>query len=163
MSYPQQPGGWSDPSWPPANQPHSDPGYGGYSGPPADPGYGYAYPPQQPQPYDPAVAYGAPAPAYPQAAPELKNNGLAIASLVVSIASILTCGLAGILGAILGHVGRKQVRERGDAGDGLALAGIIVGYVLFAMGLLFVAFLAFVYDAASDYEPAYNPTPYPTY
>jgi hypothetical protein len=160
MSYPQQPGGWQDPSWPAANQPYSDPGYNGYSGPPADPGYGYGYPQQQ-QPYDPAVAYGAPAPAYPQAAPELKNNGLAIASLVVSIASLLTCGLAGIIGAVLGHISRSQIRQRGDAGDGLALAGIIVGYVLFAMGLMFVAFIAFVYDAAQNL-PDTEPTPYIT-
>ncbi len=159
MSYPQQPGGWQDPSWPPANQPYSDPGYGGYSGPPADPGYGYGYPQQQ-QPYDPG--YGAPVQAYPQAAPELKNNPIAITSLVVSIVSLITCGLAGIIGAVLGHVARKQIRERGEAGDGLALAGIIVGYVLFAMGLMFVAFIAFVYDAASGYDPSNYPTTYPT-
>ena len=71
---------------------------------------------------------------YPVAPP---TNGLAIASLVCSIAGVATCVSAPV-GAVLGHVARRQIRERGEAGDGLALAGIIVGWIL--TGLL-VAYL----------------------
>ena len=48
--------------------------------------------------------------------------------------------LIGVVGAILGHVSRKQIRERGEGGDGMALAGIIVGWIATALGLLIVAF-----------------------
>ena len=58
-----------------------------------------------------------------------RTNGLAVASLVCSVAGVATCVTAPV-GAVLGHVARRQIRERGEAGDGLALAGIIVGWVL---------------------------------
>jgi hypothetical protein len=58
------------------------------------------------------------------------TNGLAIASLVVSIVSITGClGLTSIVGAILGHRARRQIRDTGEQGDGLARAGIIIGWL----------------------------------
>ena len=62
-----------------------------------------------------------------------KTNGLAIGALVTGIAALplsFCYGvggiLAGLVGAILGHVARRQIRERGEDGGGMALAGIIV-------------------------------------
>jgi hypothetical protein len=78
------------------------------------------YPPQPGQPYGP-YAYG------PVAAP---TNGLAIAALVVAL---VACGPAG---AIMGHIARNQIRERGEQGDGIALAAIIVGWVLTGLAVL---------------------------
>ncbi|MFX0593986.1 DUF4190 domain-containing protein [Melissospora conviva] len=103
----------------------------------------YGYP--QPGPYGSPQPgpYGFGYPGYPVPAP---TNGMAIGSMVVSISAILflTCygvgGLIGVVGAILGHVSRKQIRERGEGGDGMALAGIIVGWIATALGLLIVAF-----------------------
>lgn len=148
MSYPQQPGNWSDPSWPASNQPapnqpYSDPGYGGYSGyqqspGPVAPGYGYGY------------GYG------PQV-PVRQTNGLAIAAMVVSLASILLCGYPAIVGAIMGHVARRQIRERGEDGDGMALTGVIVGWIVFALAILvtlaYVVFFIWLVDNANSYEP----------
>lgn len=90
--------------------------------------YGQPYG-QQPysQPYG-SYAYNPPAP----------TNGLAIASLVISIAGLpLCCGGLSIVGAILGHVARKQIRERGENGAGLALAGVIVGWIAFGIFVVF--------------------------
>src|SRR5262245_17248339 len=101
MSYPQQPGNWSDPSWPAPNQPYSDPGYGGYQGYP-----GYQ---QSAVPAGPAYGYGYGAPMAVR-----QTNGLAIAAMVVSLASIVMCGYPAIIGAIMGHVARRQIRERGE-------------------------------------------------
>jgi hypothetical protein len=50
-------------------------------------------------------------------------NALAIVSLVLAIMGF------GPVGAIIGHIARKQIRERGGRGDGLALAGVIVGWI----------------------------------
>lgn len=74
-----------------------------------------------------------------------RTNGLAIASLVCSVGSLFLCGLSAIVGVVLGHVARRQIRRSAGAevGDGFALAGIIVGYVILAgivgIGLLVVA------------------------
>jgi len=132
MTNPQQPNEWSDPNWqalppPPPVQPISgDPaGLSGYAAP-AYPGGGYA-------------GYGQPMPL------SRPTNGLAIAALVCSLAGLATC-ISAPVGAILGHVARKQIRERGEEGDGMALAGIIVGWILTGIGVvgcgLYIAFFA---------------------
>jgi hypothetical protein len=52
-----------------------------------------------------------------------KTNTLAIVSLVLSIIGV------SIGGVITGHIALKQIKERGEAGHGLALAGAIIGWV----------------------------------
>lgn len=61
-----------------------------------------------------------------------RSEGLAIASLVCSIAGILFIGVPAILGVIFGFVARSKIlRSNGMlTGDGLALAGIITGLVV---------------------------------
>lgn len=100
------------------------------SPPPPSP-YGQPQPPASP--YQP---YGAPPAPYGSFQPTQQTNGLAIGSLIVSIASVVfCCGLPGIAGAIMGHIARKQIREQGQAGDGMALGGIIVGWAAFGLAL----------------------------
>jgi curved DNA-binding protein CbpA len=67
----------------------------------------------------------------PPPAPPARTNNLAVASLVVSLCGLLFCVSAPV-GAVLGHVARGQIRDRGENGDGLAMAGIIVGWLLTA-------------------------------
>lgn len=92
----------------------------------------YGQPGQQP--------YGQPAygqPAYPTP-PQRTVNGLAIASLVLSVVNV--CGIGGIAGIVTGFMARKQIRESGgsQSGDGLALAGIIVGFIGVALVVLYL-------------------------
>ncbi len=57
------------------------------------------------------------------------NNGTAVASLVIGILSWFVCPIVGgILAVVLGHMARGQVRRTGEGGDGLAVAGLILGY-----------------------------------
>ncbi|SHN39000.1 DUF4190 domain-containing protein [Cryptosporangium aurantiacum] len=86
----------------------------------------------QPPPGHPSDA---PPPGYPPPgyAPRPKNK-LALASLIASIVSVTMClGLFGFVGAILGHVARKQIRETGEDGDGLARVGIKIGWISFGI------------------------------
>jgi len=70
-----------------------------------------------------------------------KTNGLAIASLVCSCGGIFFIGSPAVLGIIFGFVARSQIRKSqgSQGGDGLALAGIIVGFAVLA--LLIVVFV----------------------
>jgi hypothetical protein len=92
---------------------------------------------------------------------------MAIASLVVSgIAVFGLCayglgGYLGIVGAILGHVGRRQVRAQGGQGDGLALAGVIMGWVTTAIAVIATAVILFFVVWVARQTP--GPTPFPTY
>jgi Domain of unknown function (DUF4190)/Domain of unknown function (DUF1707) len=75
---------------------------------------------------------GPPLPALPP-----KNNGLAIASLVCGVAQVMLWPLATIPAVVLGHVARHQIRRTGEAGSGLALAGLILGWI--GVGFLVLA------------------------
>jgi hypothetical protein len=66
-----------------------------------------------------------------------KTNGMAIAALSVAIAGSVLCGIfGGAIGAILGHVARRQIARSGERGAGLALAAIIVGWTVTAIALI---------------------------
>ena len=71
--------------------------------------------------------------------------GVAIWSFVLSLLGFLCCGpICSIPGIICGHVARKEIRksDRNLSGDGMALAGIIIGYfgvVITGILILFVA------------------------
>jgi len=65
------------------------------------------------------------------------TNALAIAALVCGAAQFVT-GITFIPAIILGHVARSQIRKTGEQGDGLALAGLILGYI---GGILFIVIL----------------------
>lgn len=91
----------------------------------------------------PMQAGAPPVTAYPPAvyAYGPRTNSLAIASLVTGILSWVLCPfLAAVLAVIFGHVARGQVKQSGEGGGGMALAGLILGYVNIGLSAVFVVF-----------------------
>jgi hypothetical protein len=101
---------------------------------------------------EPEFRAGPPAPPPPKPAyqppsagarPGLPTSGMAIASLLLGVAGLTFVPLlASILAILFGYMARKEIRQRpGElAGDGLALAGIVMGWIavgLSVLGLLF--------------------------
>jgi hypothetical protein len=82
----------------------------------------------------PAVTSGSgPLTAYPAAAAS-GTNRLAIASLVLAFIPFW-----GTLASVIcGHFARKQIRERGEGGDGLAITGLIISYASIAVFMVAV-------------------------
>ncbi|MGB2568084.1 DUF4190 domain-containing protein [Micromonospora citrea] len=172
MTYPPPPGGgWSspsgDPTMPVSGQPIPVQPTGKDPYAPADP---YAAVPPQAAPVDPYAPHGYPPPTgypgygYP---PAPQTNGLAIAAMVVSILGALgLCGYGlggwiGLIGAILGHVSRKQIREKGEGGEGFATAGIIVGWISTVIAFLAtIAIVVLVVWAANQDSSTYDSTTY---
>ncbi|MFB9308894.1 hypothetical protein BJY17_001640 [Agromyces hippuratus] len=119
---------------------------------PAAPAYAAPQQPAAPAYAQPAPAYGQPAPAYGQPAygqaPAAKTNVLAIVSLVsaffVSLAAIIT-----------GHIALSQIKKTGEQGRGLAIAGLIIGYVGLAAGLIWII-LVIVLAAAGAFSSSYS-------
>jgi hypothetical protein len=70
------------------------------------------------------------------------TNGLAIGALVCGILEFPTLGLASIPAVILGHAARSQIRRTGERGDGLAIAGLILGYLAIGGWALIILLLA---------------------
>lgn len=92
-----------------------------------------AAPGAAPVPHDP-YAGGYPDPRYVR-----RTNGLATVSLILSLAGLVTYGMTSVVGVILGHIARSQIKHSGEAGAGLALGGLISGYCIIGlMGVLMV-------------------------
>lgn len=132
-------------------------------GQPPYPTYQYPVDQQYPQPGQPGYP-GYPGYAgYPTTSVPFgqKTNGLAIASMVVSLAGValLACygigGAAGLVGAILGHVAKRQIAQRNENGRGMALAGIIIGWITLALSLVVVGLIIWFVVWASN-NPDYN-------
>jgi hypothetical protein len=168
-SYPQVPA-----SQPPGQAGYQQPGRG-YS--PQTPDYsppasGYAAgspgylpptafsPAQNPQAYGPGVAPGMPAmPGYqpvPQPGIGRRTNALAITSLVLGVVQFvgwfifLVPGLlAAILAIVLGFVAVKQVSRSGESGRGLAISGVVLGF----LGIVVVGILLIVGYASVSGQP----------
>jgi len=73
-----------------------------------------------------------------------RTNSMAVASMVCGIGQIFFWFLAGVPAIVFGHVARRQIRESGEAGDGMALAGLIMGYVGVLVPILIIAGIAAV-------------------
>ena len=111
------------------NVPQYPPSY-----PPPPPSYAPPPPPYQ-QYAPPPQGYGYMAPPMPPA-----TSGWAIASLICAIIG------ASILAIIFGYIGRNEIKNSGGriTGDGLALAGLIIGWIEVALGVLFLAFFVII-------------------
>jgi hypothetical protein len=70
------------------------------------------------------------------------TSGLAIGALICGIAEIFTLGFAAIPAVILGHLARQQIRRTGDGGDGMAIAGLVLGYLGIGIWVLIIIALA---------------------
>lgn len=57
------------------------------------------------------------------------TNQMAIISLLCGIFQIPFWLLTGIPAIVCGHIARRQIRQRGEQGDGLALTGLVLGYL----------------------------------
>jgi hypothetical protein len=68
-------------------------------------------------------------------------SSLAMVSLVSGLVALVFGPLA-IVAIVSGHIARGQIRRTGEGGRGMATAGLVLGYVVLAVGIaLVVAFL----------------------
>lgn len=109
------------------------------------PGY-----PQQ-QPYGQMVPYQQPMVAQPVMMPmqvKPKTNGLAVASMVVALVGLFFVYFAFILqivALILGIIAKKQIKDKGEGGNGMATAGIVIASIILGITVIggLVVILAF--------------------
>jgi hypothetical protein len=66
------------------------------------------------------------------------TNGLAIGAFICGLLEVCTFGVTAIPAIILGHNARRQIRRTGEHGDGLAITGLVLGWLGVAMFALLV-------------------------
>ncbi|MFI1484712.1 DUF1707 and DUF4190 domain-containing protein [Streptomyces sp. NPDC020747] len=73
--------------------------------------------------------------------PVPKTNEKAIGSAICGGLCLVTVGLTGLPAVILGHSARSEIRRTGEGGDGLALTGLVIGWLATASWTLVVTLL----------------------
>lgn len=153
-------GPYGQPQAPQPQEPYGQPAYGqqpasAYGQQPASP-YGqpaspYGQPPQGPPPYgQPASPYGQPA----YYGMPVEPKGLSIASMCCGISVFVGLGffvLPQIAAVILGHMALRKE----PAGKGMAIAGLVMGYLGIVGVIIFWVFIAIFAAAASRYNYNY--------
>lgn len=69
------------------------------------------------------------------------TSGKAIGSLVCSLLGLSMCPLIGqIIGIVLGYQAKKEIQDSGGriGGDGIAKAGLIIGWIGLGLNILFI-------------------------
>lgn len=159
---------WGAPAAGPATSPGAPvaPGYPSTPGHESVPGHGTtAAGPGSADPYavQPGQMPGPPPTTYPQPGydpmvwvPQQRNDPLAIASLATSCGSIVAGFVFGLLtlpvamvGLVLGIVSLSRMGRRQLAGKGMAIAGVVIGGVALAFGVLILLVVVMVVGAWS--------------
>jgi hypothetical protein len=66
-----------------------------------------------------------------------RTNGMAIAALACGIGGFFVFP-ASFAAVVLGHVARREILRTGEAGSGMATAGLVLGYIGTVIGILLI-------------------------
>ena len=116
--------------------------------PPYQGAYPGSYPPPPPQPYAGFTP--------PSTGP---RNGLGVAALVIAIIALVFCWsvfggvILGIAAVIIGFVARGRVKRGEATNGGVAIAGIVLGFLAIIVSLVFIPIWIGVFNevGGSDY------------
>lgn len=109
---------------------------------------------QSPYAQPPAQAYGQPygQPYYPGLGPS-EPKGMSITALVLGIVGVISGGwfiLPQILAVVFGHIGLKKE----PSVKGMAITGLVLGYLMVAVSLAYGLFVAFAFSSSwTDSSP----------
>ena len=77
-------------------------------------------------------------------APRPRANGKAVGAAVCGLLCVPTFGFTGIPAVILGHAARAEMERTGESGDGLALTGLVFGWLSIAAWTVLMTLLVAV-------------------
>jgi len=133
--------------------PAQDPAQGSSPEPPEAPPSPDAPPPYPPPPgaypYAPYGAYAAPGyPMYPVVAVSIRTSTFAILSLIFSLLVLAGLWFVGpLMGVIFGHIALNEIKKSNGMveGQGLATAGLVVGYIGLGLSVLCIGFYLLIF------------------
>jgi Domain of unknown function (DUF4190) len=111
----------------------------------------YSQPQYSQSQYSQPGLHGQPPYGAPYGAVGRKTNALAIASLCCGIGQIVAWILASIPAIVLGFMALNEIRRTGEGGRGLAITGIVLGFVgIILMALLIIFFVAIIHGLSNN-------------
>lgn len=100
-----------------------------------------------PPPSGPPWGYAAAQPSPPRYTP---TEPFAIVSLVAALAGWFLCFVGPIVAIVFGHIARSRIKRSGAKGSGLALAGLIIGYLEIVIGVAAIVLIIAVAVNVND-------------
>jgi len=93
------------------------------------------------------------------------NNPLALTSMILGIVGVVLAFFYGIgaipaiVAVILGHIGMGQIKNSAgtQGGNGMALAGLITGYIGIGIAVLYVVIIVLVISALTHSLQTFTP------
>lgn len=145
--------GYGQPGY--GQQPYGQQNYGpqGYAQAPGQPGYGqqpYGQPAYGQQPYG-QPTYGQPGPGYGLPVGYATTPQYGRPTNTMAILALVTAFVFAPGGLVLGILARKQIAKTGEDGDGLALAGMIIGGLITAFFVVMIVFMIIAFAGLSSY------------
>lgn len=110
------------------------------SNPVPPPGNPPGNPPQNAGPYRAEAPQSSPAPTAALPTTLAYTNTFAVVAVILAF-------MQPVAGVVFGHLALGQIKRNGDTGRGLALTGLIVGYVMIAFWVAFIIFYIFLIGA----------------
>jgi hypothetical protein len=69
---------------------------------------------------------------------------VAVAALVLGIigffGNVCSCGVPSVVAIVLGHIGMAQTKSGAVGGRGMAVAGLVLGYIVFVPVIIIIVF-----------------------
>ncbi len=138
--------------------PQGQPAYGqqGYD----QQGYDQQQYAQQPSYPGQQQAYGQPAYGDPYAQQAAYAGGYAAppaarGTNTMAILALIFAFVFAPLGIVFGFIGRNQIKSSGEEGDGLALAGIILGSVFILLVVAYIVIVVVIFASVANQIPSY--------
>jgi uncharacterized membrane protein len=85
--------------------------------------------------------------------PQPRTNSMAVGALVCGIGQLFFLFPASVAAVVLGHIARSQIKRNGEAGDGMALAGLVLGWIGISLTVLFTLLILVVFARSGGPHP----------
>jgi hypothetical protein len=79
--------------------------------------------------------------------PPPQTNGMAVASMVLGIVWLV--GVGSVLALVFGYKAKGQIGQSGERGEGMATAGIVLGWVGIAGAIFEIFFLSVLFHTVT--------------
>lgn len=88
---------------------------------------------------------------------QAKNNGLAIASLILGILSFFLWIFSAIPGIITGHMALSRAKHRPNeySGEGMAIVGLILSYIMLIVSVLLFGWIGYMFSTSPEIKDAF--------
>lgn len=84
-----------------------------------------------------------------------QRNTLALVSLILGIAGFVT-SISSIAAIVTGHIALSQIKKRGEEGRGMALTGLILGYVVLVLSIIAIIAAVVLFGAIASNPDLYD-------